>query len=50
MYEPLTHSETYMMSTVSDMSEDNYGAGMVNGLSGVNYSDMSRQSSARESR
>ena len=23
VYEPLTHSETYLMSTMSDMSEDN---------------------------
>ena len=47
VYEPLNHSETYMMSTMSDMSEDN-GNYNVNGL---NYnSDVSRQSSSRESR
>jgi hypothetical protein len=46
LYEPLTHSETYLMSTMSDMSEDNY-----NYLSGLNYnSDVSRQSSSRETR
>ena len=44
VYEPLTHSETYLMSTMSDMSEDNY-----NYLSGLN-SDVSRQSSSRETR
>ncbi len=50
VYEPLTHSETYMMSTVSDMSEDNNGFyGVGGGV--VNYSDLSsRQSSSRESR
>jgi hypothetical protein len=42
VYEPLNHSETYMMSTMSDMSEDN---GNYN-LNGLNYnSDVSRQSS-----
>ncbi|TRY70742.1 hypothetical protein TCAL_12812 [Tigriopus californicus] len=45
IYEPLTHSETYMMSTLSDMSEDNYNNQNFN-----NQSDMSRQSSSRESR
>ena len=44
IYEPLTHSETYLMSTMSDMSEDNYN--YINGLN----SDVSRQSSSRESR
>lgn len=44
VYEPLTHSETYLMSTMSDMSEDNY-----NYLNGIN-SDVSRQSSSRETR
>ena len=44
IYEPLTHSETYLMSTMSDMSEDNY-----NYVNGIN-SDVSRQSSSRESR
>ena len=44
VYEPLTHSETYLMSTMSDMSEDNY-----NYLNGLN-SDVSRQSSSRETR
>eukprot|EP00095_Tigriopus_kingsejongensis_P003806 maker-scaffold465_size163580-snap-gene-0.18 protein:Tk03806 transcript:maker-scaffold465_size163580-snap-gene-0.18-mRNA-1 annotation:"latrophilin cirl" len=44
IYEPLTHSETYMMSTLSDMSEDNYNQNLNN------QSDMSRQSSSRESR
>jgi hypothetical protein len=47
VYEPLNHSETYMMSTMSDMSEDN---GNYN-VTGFNYnSDASRQSSSRESR
>ena len=47
VYEPLNHSETYMMSTVSDMSEDNGNYNMT----GLNYnSDVSRQSSSRESR
>ena len=46
VYEPLTHSETYMMSTVSDMSEDYSHLNNPN-----NYSDVSsRQSSSRESR
>ena len=47
VYEPLSHlSETYMMSTMSDLSEDNYNQGI-----GMNYnSDVSRQSSHRESR
>ena len=45
VYEPLTHSETYMMSTVSDMSEDYSHFNNHN-----NYSDVSRQSSSRESR
>ena len=44
IYEPLTHSETYLMSTMSDLSEDNYN--YVNGLN----SDVSRQSSSRETR
>ena len=44
VYEPLTHSETYLMSTMSDLSEDNYN--YINGLN----SDVSRQSSARETR
>ena len=43
IYEPL-HSETYLMSTMSDLSEDNYN--YVNGLN----SDVSRQSSSRETR
>lgn len=51
MYEPLTHSETYMMSTISDMSEDNYGGtASLHHPSGGNYSDVSRQNSSRESR
>ena len=49
VYEPLTHSETYMMSTISDMSEDNYGGSMRHG-GFQNYSDVSRQNSSRESR
>ena len=44
IYEPLTHSETYLMSTMSDLSEDNYN--YINGLN----SDVSRQSSSRETR
>ena len=48
VYEPLNHSETYMMSTMSDMSEDNGGNYHLNGLS--YNSDVSRQSSSRESR
>ena len=44
IYEPLTQSETYLMSTMSDLSEDNYN--YVNGLN----SDVSRQSSSRETR
>ncbi len=45
VYEPLTHSETYLMSTRSDFSEDNY-----NYLNNHNSSEVSRQSSARETR
>lgn len=30
VYEPLNHSETYMMSTLSDMSEDNGNYNLVN--------------------
>ena len=49
VYEPLSHlSETYMMSTLSDLSEDNYNQGM--GLNYNSISDVSRQSSHRESR
>ena len=45
VYEPLSHlSETYMMSTLSDMSEGDYQF-----RSGLN-SDVSRQSSHRENR
>ncbi len=46
VYEPLTHSETYMMSTVSDRSEECYNGGHLHQAS----SDVSRQSSSRESR
>ena len=49
VYEPLTHSETYMMSTISDLSEDNYGGSLRHG-GFQNYSDVSRQNSSRESR
>ncbi len=50
VYEPLTQSETYMMSTVSDLSEDGGYGGLGSG-GVVNYSDLSsRQSSSRESR
>jgi hypothetical protein len=49
VYEPLSHlSETYMMSTLSDLSEDNYNQGI--GLNYNSISDVSRQSSPRESR
>jgi len=49
VYEPLSHlSETYMMSTLSDLSEDNYNQGI--GLNYNSISDVSRQSSHRESR
>lgn len=49
LYEPLSHlSETYMMSTLSDLSEDNYNQGV--GLNYNSISDVSRQSSHRESR
>ena len=49
VYEPLSHlSETYMMSTLSDLSEDNYNFGV--GLNYNSISDGSRQSSHRESR
>lgn len=44
VYEPLTHSETYLMSTMSDLSEDNY-----NYLTAATTNtDVSRQSSSRE--
>ena len=46
VYEPLTHSETYMMSTVSDMSEDNH----LSVGHAYNYSDVSRQSSSQSNR
>ena len=49
VYEPLSHlSETYMMSTLSDLSEDNYNYSL--GLNYNSVSDVSRQSSHRESR
>ena len=41
VYEPLSHlSETYMMSTLSDLSEDNYNFGI--GLNYNSISDVSR--------
>lgn len=46
VYEPLTHSETYLMSTMSDLSEDNYN--YLTNCTPATTTDVSRQSSSRE--